>query len=213
MSASEPDTTASPAAPHLGVAGIILAAGASRRLGQPKQLLQLASRPLLQHVMDSAEQSVLDDVVVVLGANAERIQPALEPRRARFVLNERYSQGQSTSIHTGLAALPASIDAALIILGDSFGLSPDLINRLVSKYRAGRPTIVAPQFTDGMGNPVLFDRSIWPDLFAIEGDIGARELLRARQCEIATVVVNSQRLPDIDTWEAYIALRKQVASA
>ena len=199
--------------PHHLVAGIILAAGASRRLGQPKQLLQLAGRPLLQHVIDSAEQSLLDGVVVVLGANAERIQPALSPSRARFVVNERYAQGQSTSIHTGLAALPASVSAALIILGDGFGLTPALIDRLVNVYRASHPTIVAPQFTDGMGNPVLFDRAVWPDLFAIEGDIGARDLLRARQCEIATVVVDSQRLPDIDTWEAYAAIRAQLHDA
>lgn len=185
------------------VAGVILAAGQSRRLGQPKQLLPLAGRPLLQHAVSAACASALDEVVVVLGSEAAVITAALDLGRAQTVHNPHYAEGQSTSLHCGLAALGDETDAALFLLGDQPGVTPALVDGLVAAYRASTASIVAPEYADGLGNPVLFDRACWPDLLAIQGDVGARDLLRARRADIHVVPVASQRLADVDTWEEY----------
>lgn len=192
--------------PRRAVAGVILAAGQSRRLGQPKQLLPLGGQPLLQHVVSAACAAALDDIVVVLGSEAAAISAALALGRARTVSNPRYAEGQSTSLHRGLAALGDEIAAVLFLLGDQPGVSPALLDRLLAAYRINGAPIVAPRYADGLGNPVLFDRACWPDLLAIRGDTGARDILRARRADIHTVPVAGERLADVDTWEDFARL-------
>jgi len=187
---------------------VILAAGQSSRLGRPKQLLPLHGQPLLQHVVTAACDSTLDEVIVVVGAIAEKIRAALQIGRARLVVNARSADGQSTSIHRGLEALGNHVQGALFLLGDQPGITPALVDRLVARYRAGDAAIVAPRFLDGIGNPVLFDRALWPELRQLRGDTGAREILRARRAEVREMAVATPRLPDVDTWDDYVEAQR-----
>lgn len=206
-------TTAFPAPipadrPPRTVAGVILAAGQSSRLGRPKQLLPLNGRPLLQHVVTAACDSALDEVVVVVGDRADEIRAALQIGRARIVLNTRFADGQSTSIHRGLDAVSEHVQGVLFLLGDQPGVTAALVDLLVARYHSGDAAIVAPHFLDGIGNPVLFDRALWPELRRIRGDTGAREMLRTRRADVRDVAIATPRLPDVDTWDDYVGAQR-----
>ena len=192
------------------VAGIILAGGSSSRLGRPKQLLPLAGRPLLAHTLDNAARSRLDELVVVLGHEAEAIRAQVDfaAARARVVVNDRYREGQSTSLHAGLAALSPETAAALFLLGDQPLIGPEIIDAILDTYaRTGGP-IVMPAYDGQRGNPVLFDRALWPELLRITGDQGARGVLRAHAREVVEMSVSGVHYTeDIDTPDDYERLR------
>jgi molybdenum cofactor cytidylyltransferase len=198
------------------VAGIILAGGRSSRLGRPKQLLPLAGRPLLAHTLDNAVRSTLNELVVVLGHEAEAIRAQVDfaAARARVVVNDRYREGQSTSLHAGLAALSPETVAALFLLGDQPLIGPEIIDAILDAYASTGGPIVMPAYDGQRGNPVLFDCSLWPELGQIGGDQGARGVLRAHAREIVEVPVSGvHHTDDIDTPEDYERLRAQFEAA
>ncbi len=198
------------------VAGIILAGGSSSRLGRPKQLLPLAGRPLLAHTLDNAARSRLDELVVVLGHEAEAIRDQVDfaAARARVVVNDRYREGQSTSLHAGLAALSSETAAALFLLGDQPLIGPAIIDAIIDAYaRTGGP-IVMPAYDGQRGNPVLFDRALWSELEQIVGDQGARGVVRAHPREVVEVPMSgAHATQDIDTAEDYERLRAHLEAA
>jgi molybdenum cofactor cytidylyltransferase len=193
------------------LSGIILAAGASTRMGRPKQLLPLGDRPLLQHVIDEAAASGLDEIVLVLGHRAEEIQRAIRlpaGRRIHSVVNPEYDHGQSTSLRLGLRSASPRADAAAILLGDQPNVSAQLIDRIAAAFRGGDSSLVRPVYmaTDGRrvpGHPVFLARRIWPDVKKLRGDQGARALLSAHPEWLLEVPVEGEPPPDVDTWEDY----------
>lgn len=192
------------------VYGVVLAAGSSSRLGRPKQLLPLGGRPLLAHTLAHARDSLLDGVYVVLGHEARAIERQVEPAAlgARVVVNDRHGEGQSTSLHAGLAALPRDAAAAVFILGDQPLVGPDVLDALVATYRATGGPIVQPVYAGRRGNPVLFDRALWSELLTIEGDQGARGVLRAHADLVREAPVPDIPYPaDVDTPADYERLR------
>jgi molybdenum cofactor cytidylyltransferase len=204
-----------PHSAHRGsVVGVVLAAGSSSRLGRTKQLLPLGGRPLLARTLDNAARSSLDAIVVVLGHDAQAIQSQVDfpAANARVVVNERYREGQSTSLHAGLAALPPDAAAALFILGDQPLLGPAVFDAILDAYaRTGGP-IVQPVYGGRRGNPVLFDRALWPELAQVTGDQGARGVLRAHQAEVVEVPIEGEYYTDdIDTEEDYQRLLARYA--
>jgi CTP:molybdopterin cytidylyltransferase MocA len=189
------------------IAGVVLAAGASSRLGQPKQLLPFRGRPLLETTLARVVTARLDEVVVVLGGSAEAILAQIDLHGARPVLNPDYRDGQSTSLRAGLAAVEDRAEAVVFVLGDQPLQSVAVIDALVATYRQTGAPIVAPTYGGVRGNPVLFASVTFPLLHGLSGDQGARPLLRARADLVRDVPVGVPAPPaDIDTWDDYRAV-------
>lgn len=188
--------------------GLILAAGASRRMGRPKQLLPLAGRPLLQHVVDAASGSRLAESVLVLGHAADEIRAALTlPTRCRVVVNPEPDAGQSTSLACGLAAVDAGAAAVVVLVGDQPGVTSALIDEVTAAFLAGDAPVVRPVWrTDGTatpGHPVVLARAIWPALAGLTGDQGARALFDAHPEWVHQIEIAGAPPLDVDDHEDY----------
>ncbi len=154
------------------IAGIVLAAGRSSRLGRPKQLLPVHGEPLIRHTLRRVLASSLDQVILVVGHEADEVRDAVADLPVECVFNPDAAAGQSTSVRAGLAALSPEVEAAVFILGDQPGIDPNVIDALIAAWRASGSPVVVPRYEDRMGNPVLFDRRVFPELAALEGDTG-----------------------------------------
>jgi len=194
------------------VTGIILAAGTSTRLGRPKQLLDLAGKPMLEHVIDVLQSAPVAEVVVVLGHWAGEIAAAVPlTGRTRFAVNADYSEGQSTSFRTGLRAASDRSRAAVILLGDQPGIRLEAVTAVIESWRGGGAGAVAIQavYRGVPGHPVLFDRSLWPELQQVEGDEGARGILAAHPEWRTLVEIGGEPPRDIDTEDDYARARAE----
>jgi molybdenum cofactor cytidylyltransferase len=161
---------------HEKKAGIVLAAGGSSRLGSPKQLLKWQGIPLVRHVAERALQAGLSPVIVVTGAHAGDIEQALRGLDVKIAHNPDWELGQSTSVGTGLQALPSNIGAAVFLLSDQPQVTKKLLDELSLAHTHSLASIVAPRVHGKRANPVLFDRIVFPELLALEGDTGGRVL-------------------------------------
>ncbi len=184
-----------------GVAALVLAAGASTRLGQPKQLLDWGGRPLLEHVLATVHAWPVATVAVVLGAHAEEILERVDFGSAIVVLNLEWEEGIASSLRAGLDALARDprLDAAFIALGDQPSIGPDVAARLLAAYRRTRSKAVVPRYRYARGNPVLVDRTLWDRLKSLEGDTGARRLLQAHPEWVEEVHFDVLPPRDVDT--------------
>ena len=186
------------------ISGVVLAAGASTRLGRPKQLLELDGKPLLQHVIDASIEARLDEILVVLGHEAERIRDALQlSSKVKVVVNREYRRGQSTSLSVGLAAADGRAEAAVLLLGDQPRLNAAHIERAVAAWRGSDAAVVRAVFGDVPGHPVVAAREAWPLLTAARGDEGARSILKGGSVNVVGVPLGTEPLVDVDTWADY----------
>lgn len=188
------------------IVGVILAAGRSARLGRPKQLLPLDGPPLLTHVLRHAAASTLDEVVLVLGHEAAAIAAAVGDWGQRIVVNPDFASGQSSSVRAGLAALDPATEAVLFLLGDQPGVGPEIIDALVAAYRDSGAKIVVPVYGEIAGNPVLFDRSHFPELAELTGDQGARDIIRAGPPGLLRLPMTVPPPADVDTEDDYAVI-------
>jgi molybdenum cofactor cytidylyltransferase len=159
------------------VGGVVLAGGAGARFGSAKQLATWQGRPLLAYAIRAARDGGLSPIVVVLGAHADAVRQAAAGEDVTFVENAQWEDGQSTSVRAGLLAIERQIEAAVFLLADMPRVSAPTIRRLLEAHRASLPAIVAPVASGRRGNPVLFDRRLFPALHALSGDQGGRSLL------------------------------------
>jgi molybdenum cofactor cytidylyltransferase len=181
------------------ISSVILAAGASRRMGRPKQLVRLGGKTVLRHVLDSVRASTVNEIVVVLGHNAKEVAATLAGGEHKIVINPQFSSGMSSSIRRGLGAVDARAEAVLIVLGDQPYVSTGIIDRLVQEYAAGSHQIVVPTCGGRRGHPVIFGRKYWPELQALRGDVGGKDLLRRHAEDVLEVEVEETGiLVDID---------------
>jgi len=173
------------------VAAIVLAAGASRRLGQPKQLLMLDGETLLARSVRLASAAGAAPVLVVIGANAELIGAAVQLDGAVVVMNHEWEQGIASSIHAGVKALDVEAPNApgvLILACDQPRLSSEHLRGLIEAFAAqGEASIVASTYAGGLGIPAVFPRETFPHLLALSGDKGARSLLMQPPCSLIAI--------------------------
>jgi molybdenum cofactor cytidylyltransferase len=155
---------------------VVLAAGMSSRMGEAKQLLRLGENTLLGQVLENVRSSRGKEIVLVLGHEAERIKERISTDNLSVVINESYQQGMGTSLRAGLAALPAGVDAALIVLADQPFVLPRTLDLLMEAYTRSSAQILIPTFKGFRGNPVLLDRSVFSEVMALTGDIGCRAI-------------------------------------
>ncbi len=189
------------------VAGVLLAAGGSTRLGRPKQLLAYRGQTLVRQAAETALAGGLDPLVVVLGAHAPLVRREVADLPVAIVENPAYLEGQSTSLRAGLAALPAETPAVMVLLADMPAVTADVIRDLANTWRATRAAIVRPTYAGQPGNPVLFTGALLPELAAVRGDEGGRAVLRAHAAAVQLLPVGCAGVvSDVDTWAAYWAL-------
>jgi molybdenum cofactor cytidylyltransferase len=181
------------------IAGIVLAAGESTRMGRPKQLMQVGQTTMLNRVVDAALASKLDAVYVVLGHLADEVGASLrDPSRVSIVRNADYKDGLGSSVRAGVAALPEEADAAMFLLADQPFLSAGLLDQLIARATPGN--IVAPSLAGERKNPTVFGRAFFPELLHVAGDFGGRTVIQAH-LEALELVELAGDYGDFDTPE------------
>jgi molybdenum cofactor cytidylyltransferase len=200
------------AAPESGrkVAGLLLAAGRSTRMGGPNKLLEeINGKPLVRIAAEQLLASRAKPVIAVTGHQKDRVERALDGLPVMFVHNPDFAEGLSTSLKAGITAVPAEADGAIVCLGDMPQVSAALIDRLIAAFDPERGALVViPTIAGKRGNPVLWSRRFFPDLTAVEGDVGARHLIAGYAEAVAEVAVEDEAaFTDVDTPEALMAAR------
>lgn len=183
------------------IAAIVLAAGASRRFGSQKLLAPLHGKPVVRWAVENVLAALPDEVMVVVGRDGDAVREALEGLAVRVVVNERWAEGMSTSLSAGIAALPADVDAVLIALGDQPGVDPAVIASLFNAYTEGSRPIAAPSYRGERGNPVVFGAELFPELLAIQGDRGAKDIIERDPSRVMLLHFDLATPVDVDTAE------------
>jgi molybdenum cofactor cytidylyltransferase len=185
------------------VAALILAAGGSTRMGSPKQLLPIGDHSLIRHVVDVAISAGCSPIRVVLGAESETIIKQLEIPNVEILLNPDWSHGIGTSIRAGMAHLPPTIDAILILLCDQPLITPDHLRALIAAHKQQKKPLCACLYPDGSaGPPALFAKSYFPKLLALPDDAGAKRILAQNPTDLATIPIPEAAI-DLDTPQDY----------
>lgn len=181
---------------------IILAAGASRRMnGRQKQLLKIDGKTLLRKSLETAVKSVCRPIIVVLGANAEKLKSEVEDTNAQIIINENWGKGLSSSIKIGVETLIKQhnkLSAICIMLCDQPLVTTEIINNLATLYKKTDKLIVACKYQDTDGVPAIFSSKLFGELCAVKGDKGARDIIEKYAENLATIEVPEAAL-DIDT--------------
>ena len=186
------------------ISGLILGAGASQRLGPPKQLLPFHGTTMLGWVVQQAERANgLDELIVVLGRAADEIREQVNFGAARVVENPVFSEGCSSSYKAGLAALNPKSQAMMIILGDQPGIMPEVIDWLAEEWRRRESLIALCSYNGRKGHPMIFAQSMFAQLAGLHGDKAAWKLVDANAALVQEVQFNLPFPDDINTVEDF----------
>jgi molybdenum cofactor cytidylyltransferase len=188
---------------------LVLAAGSSTRMGQPKQLLRAGGRTLLQICLETALASHCSEVCCVLGAHATELRQHIQKYPVQLIENPHYQQGLSSSLRVGIAQLEKEeVEAAMVLLADMPNVSTAHLNELIDRFHEHPQQPAATAYANGLGVPAIFPATYFPKLKALKGDQGARALLNQDTQEISSLPFSD--LTDIDTPEDFRAfLRKR----
>ena len=207
--ASEPEPVRAPVGRR--IAALVLAAGSGSRMGGGNKLLQrVGGVPMLRRVANAALASRCTSVVVVTGFAEEEAQSCLAGLEVHFAHNAEHLTGMASSLRCGLAALAPDIDAAVVLLGDMPCIHGGHIDRLIAAFDPQRPKIVVPMKDGRRGNPIIWPRSFFAEMQTVEGDVGARDLLRRHADQIEVVAFDDDAIfADVDTAAALAELTGQ----
>jgi molybdenum cofactor cytidylyltransferase len=186
------------------VAGLVLAAGGSARLGQPKQLLPYRGSTLLGATVSFARQCRFDQLLVTLGGSASQVREAVDLRDVEVVDNPQYGSGCSSSIAAALRVVDSRATGLVLLLGDQPGVSVRVVEDLVG--RAGSSAIGVCRYSDGLGHPFWFGREVFPDLLELHGDKAVWKLVESGRHAVTELDVAEPLPLDVDTWDDYQAL-------
>jgi molybdenum cofactor cytidylyltransferase len=202
------------------IAAVVLAAGASRRFGSPKQLLLVAGLPMVARVTAAVLASQADEVLVVVGSRAGETVHALAGLPVRTLLSLEWEEGMSSSMRVGLSQLAPDVDAVLFVLADQIKLTPGEVDAVIGAYSQAiskeppAPRMVAPVHQGKRGNPMLFDRSLFPELMAVGGDQGGRDVVKRHPGFVLEVEIPTDGiLKDVDTPQDVPSWADEPASA
>jgi len=191
------------------IAGIILAAGMSRRMGENKLLLTTGGEPMVRHAASLCQAAGLSPIIAVLGHQADQLRQALADLPVQCVINENFATGMASSLSTGLDALPAETSGVLVCLGDMPLVTTGDVFAICAAFAPARNHAVCIPVHEGRrGNPVLLGRQIFDDLASISGDEGAKTIIRKHADLVVEVQAGPGVLMDIDMPETYAALCK-----
>jgi len=177
---------------------VVLAAGASTRLGTPKQLLPYNGTTFIRRTIETSLLAQADSVHVVFGYEAKKMKLEITDLQVVIVVNPHWQNGISTSIRSGIQSLGSDIDAAIIVLCDQPKLSTDILNTLIDTYISTRASIVTCKYAGTVGVPTLYDRRIFPELLALRGDHGAKPIVERYASERIEIDFSGGEV-DIDT--------------
>jgi molybdenum cofactor cytidylyltransferase len=190
--------------PHI----LVLAAGASRRLGQPKQLVKLGGRSALHITVTNAVAAARSSVTVVLGAHARDLTYLFERSAASWIINREWEEGVGSSIRAGIAALPPACEAAMILLGDQVAVTADDLHRLISAWKGAEGSIAASQYSQITAVPAIFPSFCFSELASLRGDQGARAVIARNQDRVVRVPMPNAAF-DLDTPEQLNELKRR----
>ena len=190
--------------------GLVLAAGGSVRLGQPKQLLPYRSGTLLGHVLDVARACPFDQRLCVVGGGGRAVLDAVGFDGIEVVENPAFGEGCSSSIAAALGAVDPRCEVLVLMLGDQPGVTADTVSALLAGL--GGAALAACAYQDGRGHPLAFGRAVFAELAALHGDKGVWRLMDRRGSEVVDVPVNGPVPPDVDTWADYERVRAEASS-
>ena len=184
---------------------IVLAAGRSARIKENKLLLRLDGETLIRHVVKTATRSNADEVIVVLGYDAEKVKQQLLRLQCKLITNENYLKGQSESVKIGLAAVPSSAEAVMVLPADVALIDEHSINTVIDEYRRSENRIVIASHRNQSGHPILLDRTLFPEISEISEDtFGLKSVIDRHRAEVKYVDVGTENvLIDIDTEEEF----------
>jgi molybdenum cofactor cytidylyltransferase len=184
------------------VAGLVLAAGGSSRLGEPKQLLPYGPATLLDHTLETARASGLDQLIVAIGGSSDRVRDEVDLTGAEVVENPEFGAGCSSSIAAGMAALDSRADVLVLILGDQPGVTAETVRALLDGGGAETRMAVC-RYDDGRGHPLAFGRAMFGALGELHGDKAVWKLMDRLGDEVVEVRIPGPIPPDVDTREDY----------
>jgi molybdenum cofactor cytidylyltransferase len=198
------------------IAALVLAAGRSTRMGGPNKLLaEIGGRPLVRIAVEEALASRARPVIVVTGHQRDKVEAALAGLNVTRVHNPNFADGLSTSVKAGLAALPEDVDGAIVCLGDMPQVTATLIDTLTAAFDPERGALVVVPVIDGQrGNPVVWARRFFAELMALDGDVGARNLIGRYPEAVAEVALtDTAALVDVDTPDALDRVKAELERA
>lgn len=187
------------------ISAVVLAAGRSRRMGQPKMALSWGDTTVIGRVVQVLSIAGVDDILVVTGGGSETVNAALHGSAARLVHNPDYAEGEMlSSLQVGLASLPEDCEAALVVLGDQPQIQSQVVVGLLERYRSSRSVLVVPSYRMRRGHPWVVKRFLWPDIQALKPPQTLRDLLQDKAGQIDYLTVDTDSiLADLDTPDDY----------